>query len=104
MFEGAAVVGPVAAHGHCLARVLIHHDYLGLVVRLGPREDRGAVQELLFEVRNVLDFAVEQVVEGIASDAQLRILLFGLLNDSGHVLLVGVLTVREGRLADFAQR
>lgn len=47
---------------------------------------------------------MEKVVEGIASDAQLAILLFGFFDDSGHVLLVGVLTVREGRLANFAQR
>jgi hypothetical protein len=67
--------------------VLVHHHNLGFVVGLGPREDSGTGQQPLFALVDLLNLAGEQLVEGVASEAQLRAGLLRSPNDLQRVFL-----------------
>ena len=75
LFQGAAVVGAVSAHGDSFFGVLVGHDDFCLVVGFGPRVDCSFCQQGLFQLGNLLDFAAEELVESVAGEAELTSVL-----------------------------
>ncbi len=68
--------------------MLVDHDYLRFVVGLGPGENGSAVEEVLLQLADVLHFAFEEFVEGIASYAKLAVFLPGFVHYLAKIVLL----------------
>lgn len=68
--------------------MLIYHHNLRLIIWLSPCVNGHAIKELDLKRTQLLHWPIEELIEGISCDTQLRILGIGMIDHLLHVFII----------------
>lgn len=72
LFQGSAVVGPVAAHADYLSKRLINTDNPRLIIRLSPSKNLDKLHQLAHFLPTLLKMMIENMIKRLARHTKLQ--------------------------------